>query len=557
MHSKWGLMCGALVGASFLALDPAAAQSVSDSEKIERLQRATEQLQKQLKTLQDEIAQTKKKTEKVEAKVEAAPARYPAAPAGALITKGPPPPPPPERVKVTLGGFVTADTVWRQRNAVADIGTPFAAIPFPFSPLYNEHEFHGTARQSRISLLVEGNIDPWQKVSGYYESDFLGVAANSNYTETNSWAARLRHGYLTYDNSGWGFHFLAGQAWSLLTQDQVGITPRKENIPLTIDANYVVGFNYTRNWQIRAVQEFGPGISLGVSVENPAAIVVASTATAPAGLGGAFVSGGIVNGVEVNFTNTAGGGGFLNGVAVTTDQAPDIIEKAAFDPGWGHYEIFGLQRFFTDDTLRCVVGPCVAGSTVMTGTTDNKTTFGAGVGGSVLLPLIPKYLELTGSILYGRGIGRYGAGQLPDVTIAADGSLTPITGLTAMVGLIGHPWEGLDVYAYAGLEQVNANFFNVGTTLFGLGNPGFSNAGCLITTPFSFAGNTPANCIANNRRLSDVTVGFWQNVYKGDYGRVAVGAQYEYIKREVFEGVGGAPSTDNNIVLTSLRYYPF
>jgi len=558
MHSKWGLMCGALVGASFLALDPAAAQSVSDSEKIERLQRATEQLQKQLKTLQDEIAQTKKKTEKVEAKVEAAPARYPAGPpAGALITKGPPPPPPPERVKVTLGGFVTADSVWRQHNAVADIGTPFAAIPFPFSPLYNEHEFHGTARQSRISLLVEGNIDPWQKVSGYYESDFLGVAANSNYTETNSWAARLRHGYLTYDNSGWGFHFLAGQAWSLLTQDQVGITPRKENIPLTIDANYVVGFNYTRNWQIRAVQEFGPGISLGVSVENPAAIVVASTATAPAGLGGAFVSGGIVNGVEVNFTNTAGGGGFLNGVAVTTDQAPDIIEKAAFDPGWGHYEIFGLQRFFTDDTLRCVVGPCVAGSTVMTGTTDNKTTFGAGVGGSVLLPLIPKYLELTGSILYGRGIGRYGAGQLPDVTIAADGSLTPITGLTAMVGLIGHPWEGLDVYAYAGLEQVNANFFNVGTTLFGLGNPGFSNAGCLITTPFSFAGNTPANCIANNRRLSDVTVGFWQNVYKGDYGRVAVGAQYEYIKREVFEGVGGAPSTDNNIVLTSLRYYPF
>src|SRR6266404_6455771 len=185
MHSKWGLMCGAFVGASFLALDPAAAQSVSDSEKIERLQRATEQLQKQLKTLQDEIAQTKKKTEKVEAKVEAAPARYPAGPpAGALITNGPPPPPPPERVKVTLGGFVTADTVWRQRNAVADIGTPFGAIPFPFSPLYNEHEFHGSARQSRISLLVEGNIDPYQKLSGYYESDFLGVGNTSNYNQS-------------------------------------------------------------------------------------------------------------------------------------------------------------------------------------------------------------------------------------------------------------------------------------------------------------------------------------------------------------------------------------
>ena len=558
MHSKWDLMCGALVGASFLALDPAAAQSVSDSEKIERLQRATEQLQKQLKTLQDEIAQTKKKTEKVEAKVEAAPARYPAGPpAGALITKGPPPPPPPERVKVTLGGFVTADTVWRQRNAVADIGTPFGAIPFPFSPLYNEHEFHGTARQSRISLLVEGNIDPWQKVSGYYESDFLGVAANSNYTETNSWAARLRHGYLTYDNSGWGFHLLAGQAWSLLTQDQVGITPRKENIPLTIDANYVVGFNYTRNWQIRAVQEFGPGISLGVSVENPAAIVVASTATAPAGLGGAFASGGIVNGTVVNFVNTGGGGDFLQNVNVTTDQAPDIIEKASFDPGWGHYEIYGLQRFFSDNVLRCAVGACVAGSTTMVGTADNKTTFGAGVGGSVLLPLIPKYLEFTANGLYGRGVGRYGAGQLPDVTIAADGSLSLVTGWSAMVGLIAHPWEGLDLYVYAGQEEVAANFFNIGTTLFGLGNPGFSNATCLVTTPFSFSGGTPADCIANNQRLTEITAGFWQNVYKGDYGRVTFGAQYEYIKRKSFVGIGGDVSTDNNVVMTSVRYYPF
>src|SRR5215471_11741485 len=109
----------------------------------------------------------------VEAKVEAAPARYSAPPP--MVTKGPPPPPPPDRVKVTLGGFVAAETVWRQHNMVNDIGTAFATTPYPFSPLYNEHEFHGTARQSRISLLVEGNIDPYQKLSGYYESDFLGV----------------------------------------------------------------------------------------------------------------------------------------------------------------------------------------------------------------------------------------------------------------------------------------------------------------------------------------------------------------------------------------------
>ena len=53
-------------------------------------------------------------------------------------------------------------------------------------------------------------------------------------------------------------------------RNTVGITPRKENIPLTIDANYVVGFDYTRNWQLRMVKDFGPAFSLGVSVEAPA-----------------------------------------------------------------------------------------------------------------------------------------------------------------------------------------------------------------------------------------------------------------------------------------------
>jgi len=91
----------------------------------------------------------------------------------------------------------------------------------------------------------------------------------------------------------------------------------------------------------------------------------------------------------------------------------------------------------------------------------------------------------------------------PDVTIAPDGSLTPLVGLSAMVGLVAHPYEGLDLYAYAGREQVNANFFGIGTNLFGYGNPGFSNVGCETATPFSFASvtNIPANCITNNRRL--------------------------------------------------------
>jgi hypothetical protein len=561
VHSKWGLMCSALAGASLLALDPAAAQSLSDSEKIERLQRQTEQLQKQLKALQEEIALTKKKTEKVEAAQakEAAPAGHAAPTPDREPTKSPLAKAPAwtDKVKITLGGFVTADSVFRARNQVNDIGTNFTQIPYPFSPLYGEHEFHGSARQSRLSLLVEGNITPVQKLSGYWESDFLGVATNSNYIETNSWAMRMRHAYVTYDNTAWGFHLLGGQSWSLLTQNTVGITPRKENIPLTIDADYVDGFNYTRNWQIRLVQDFGQKVWLGVSVETPATV----DNNVPAGVTGTPAMPVTVNGLEINAVNTATSG-FLQTVAVTPDHVPDVIEKAAFDPGWGHYEVFGIERWFSDNTFCAVSTP--TGCAV--GTTNLKTSFGAAVGGSVLLPLIPKYLDAQASVMYGRGIGRYGAGQLPDVTIAADGSLAPVTVLQTMVGLVGHPWESLDVYAYGGIEQAKANFFNgvgnnPGSTPFGYGNPAFDNSGCNITTGASFAApapaTTPANCIANNRRLLDGTVGFWYNLYKGPLGRVATGAEYEYIRREAFNGIGGAPSTANHIILTSLRYYPF
>jgi hypothetical protein len=530
------------------------AQSVSAGEKIEKLQRQTELLQKQLKEIKDELARARKKAgeqqqanqqyEAVVAEVPAAPVKAKAAPA---VLPG---------VKVTLGGFLAAETVWRQRNEAADIGSNFGAIPYPFSPLYNESEFHASARQSRISLLIEGNLDPLQKLSGYFETDFLGDGVTSNYNQSNSWAPRLRQAYFTYDNSGNGAHFLAGQAWSLLTQNTVGITPRKENIPLTIDASYVVGFNYTRNWQVRFVEQFSPAFAAGLSIEAPATVFGGSIATAPLGLGGAFASGtSVVNGLEVNFNNP--GGSFLTGATIATDTAPDIIGKLAFDPGWGHYEVFGIQRFFTDNVLSCAPLPCAPSSITITGKPSEKTTYGTGIGGSVLVPVIPKWVDFTGNIMYGRGIGRYGAGQLPDVTIASDGSLSPLTELTAMVGLVGHPWEGLDVYAYAGIEQVKANSFDVGTTLFGYGNPGFSNAGCLTTSSNSFADTTPPNCIANNRRLSDVTVGFWQDVYKGEYGRVAAGAQYEYIKRESFDGVGGAVSTSDSIVMTSLRYHPF
>ena len=407
--------------------------------------------------------------------------------------------------------------------------------------------------------------------------DFLGVGVTSNYNQSNSWAPRLRQGFFAYDNTDWGFHFLGGQAWSLLTQNTVGITPRKENIPLTIDANYVAGFNYTRNWQLRVVQDWGTWASFGVSAEARPNSSYTGT--------GAVTNGGVVNQTIVNFTNAGqsflGSGGFANNF--TTDVAPDIIAKAAFDPGWGHYEVFGLQRFFNDGRLplhgcRPDGRWCVCdGAPTVPGTAGEKTKSGEGVGGSVLLPVIPKFLDVQASTLYGKGIGRYGASQLSDVVVGPDGTLVPLTAWHAMVGAVLHPWAGLDIYAYAGMETTKSNYWTVnpGTTgsvlgLSGFGIPTATNGGCNIVTGASFSGGA-SNCAGINKTVESMTVGFWQDLYKGPMGRVATGLQWELIRRESFAsnvnavqattlGVpafAGPVSTTDNVILASLRYYPF
>src|SRR5246500_4975237 len=165
-----------------------------------------------------------------------------------------------------------------------------------------------------------------------------------------------------------GFHLLAGQQWSMMIPQEVGIVPRKELIPLTINANYLVGYDFTRNWQIRLVKDFDKKVWLGLSLENPA------TSLAP-GIPATF------SGLAVNVTNT-GTGGFLNGVPVTPSIAPDIVEKVAWDPGWGHYEVLAIQRFFVDNVLCVTAAP--TGCAV--GTTNRNTSFGYGVGGNFLLP---------------------------------------------------------------------------------------------------------------------------------------------------------------------------
>jgi hypothetical protein len=193
--------------------------------------------------------------------------------------------------------------------------------------------------------------------------------------------------------------------------------------------------------------------------------------------------------------------------------------------------------------------------------------------------VVPTSLNLQGSVLYGSGIGTYGSGQLADAVIGSTGNLQPVTALHFLVGAIAHPFPGNDLYFYYGQEQTQANAWTTGTGAAaiqgGWGNGNFAEA-CGFTPPaassgaFAFNGSA-ANCAANVQRIQEFTVGFWQDIYKGDLGRARVGVQYEYVTQHLFSGattaaaLGGAPASfantglnpNNNIVFFSLRYYPF
>ncbi len=433
-------------------------------------------------------------------------------------------------VTIQLGGFVALESAFRSRNQTSSIGSNFNAIPFPQSQQSHESEFRLTSQQSRFSMLMHGDLSPAEHVEAYAELDLLGAAGTANSNESNSYNPRLRQAYFSYDNDAFGFHALAGQSWSLATMFKTGVTPHQENVPYTIDSQYVPGFTWTRQPQLRLAKDFDQGkYIVAVSLESPQTIYYV-------GANGTGVDLGTVN------SNNLGTGQLNPTGSYSTDLAPDVIVKAAADPGYGHYEVFGLSRFMQDRVS-------------VLGNGHGNTRFGGGVGGGAILPILGDKLAFQVSGLAGYGIGRYGSGQLPDATIGRDGAPQPLPEVHALVGLTGHPTPDYDLYAYAGTEQIGRKYFNAGGKQYGYGNPLYSNTGCDIEL-------STATCTANTSGITQGTIGGWWHFLHGDYGTVESGVQYSYTRRTIFKGVGapsggGNASTDDSTLLFSLRYLPF
>jgi hypothetical protein len=490
---------------------PALAQTASDP----NVQQQIQSLQHQLDVLKAQ------QPEYPPAGIAGSVAQAPVSPAGGIQIGG---------VNLKFGGFIETAGIYRSRNEVSDVGSDFnGGLDFKNIVQTHEQEVRASARQSRISGLVSGDIDANTHVAAYIESDFLSSGTNSNSRESNSYVPRLRHGYTTLDLDSVGFHVLAGQTWSLLTTNTVGIIPRNEQIPLTIDAQYVPGFNWTRNPQARFVENFGGGLWAGLSFESPQGVL--SPGVTANGSGEAVGT--------PNVNNNGDSAGLLNNTTqYTNDLIPDIIGKIAFDPGFGHYEMKGVARLFTDRDL---------------GTTH--AVWGYGVGGAATLPVVPKFVDLQISGLAGYGIGRYGSGQLADAAISRNGlSLVAIPEFQTLVGIITHPQPGLDAYVYGGFEHADrAPGGFQGAAGYGFG--GLNNTGC------NKEGAATTTCQGQTENIFQISPGVWQDLFKGAFGRVVVGLQYSYTQRIGFNGSGGgsvhAPEVAEQIVMTSFRYYPF
>lgn len=468
-------------------------------------------------------------------------------------------------VELKPGGFLAAETVDRQRANGGDVNTSFNSIPYAGQSAGVLSEFNASGRQSRISLLAEGKL-PTATLRGYYEADFLSAGTTSNDNQSNSYTLRMRQAWAQARLlSGWTL--TGGQMWSLATEYRHGLDNNSEAIPLTIDAQYNVGFTWERQYGFRAVKQIGPRFWIGGSIEEAQTL----------NIGGHNLP-------TLLYQQAGNAVGLYNPTAnYSFNYAPDLLAKAAYETGWGHFEVFGVGRFFRDRVFPN--GPAPAGApqpatTSALGAFTDKTE-GGGVGANARVSLLAKKLDIGAHALFGDGIGRYSSATLADATAHPDGSLELLAGGSALGSLEWHSTPRLDVYAYYGGEFDKRAWYAtqyINTTagptlgqpiLAGYGAPTNIVSGCYVevlpaASP-NGGGNVPgsaSNCNADTRNIQEGTLGYWFRLYRGAHGTLQQGIQYSYAERRAWQGIGNpaagltnSPKAIDNMWFTSFRYY--
>ena len=280
-------------------------------------------------------------------------------------------------VCITPVGFMDATFVWRDKNAASGIGSNFGSVPYNNVVNGKLSESRFSPQNSRIGFRIDGD---WKGVHfmGYNEFDFLGTGASNSITVTNgAFVPRLRLYWVDARKGGW--EFLAGQSWSMLTPNRVGISPLPGDLfySQVMDVNYMAGLTWTRQPGMRVLYHFGDAVTWGFSVENPDQYIGGSGGGSSIVLPAALTA---LSGTQLD------GGNLINAAPQLT---PDFISKIAFDPSSRfHAEVAGVVSTFK------IVNP--ANLTMPSYNTTKGAGIQFGMNARNLQGLPPDYHELLG-----------------------------------------------------------------------------------------------------------------------------------------------------------------
>ena len=143
------------------------------------------------------------------------------------------------------------------------------------------------------------------------------------------------------------------------------------------------------------------------------------------------------------------------------------------------------------------------------------------------------------------------AASLPDVTFRPDGTLAPMQETTFLAGATWHATPlARHLWLWRAGSRSSARPSTSAPRTLGLGNPALNLCGCLVEG---------GACSPNLQTVNQINAGFWWRAYQGKFGSFRFGMQYSYTHLTRFRAAPAAssPTTDDSMVFTSIRYYPF
>jgi len=474
-------------------------------------------------------------------------------------------------IAITPIAFFAAEGVWRQHSVNSDINTPLNSIPFPSANEGHVSELNFSGRQSRLGGLFEANPGTY-KLSGYFEADFLGVGTSSNNNQSNSYVLRQRQFWGKAETQG-GFTVTGGQMWSLVTEDRKGTDARTEIQPNTIDAQYLVGYSWTRQPGFRVQQRWGDyktgAVTVAMSVEqaqitNFTASNITATEFFFAGVG---QNGGLYNTAAGSPNpNVPGSASAISTYA--NNVFPDFLVKTAIDYPVFHFELGAMFRFMRDYYFPVTYGPT---GTPSYATNEISSTSQAGGVFGAARAYIGKVAEVALEGMAGTGLGRYGSSQLADATLKPDETLEPIKTYHGLLSIETHLTPKLDAYVYYGGEYAQRTVYQLPYTngpMTGYGPKTLSDTGC-YNLPTDTSGLTngtggaiaAVSCASPTRYIQEAMGGVTYKVVNSPkYGKLQYQLTYSYIQRNLWSGVGSAttpsgPRATEPMVHVSMRYY--